>query len=183
MASTAGLRLEKLGVIQQTVNTWISDIRTPQKVGRDIVISRLNRLGWPQEQIAEKAGVNQQRVSQITNNTKFGDIGNLIAQGRDMEYIAKHYNMDLALAWALRLAGKTDQEKFKALEWGLRPRDQWYFNKCDERSEENGACITSVSSRPLRSRIPFFWSKRLAFIRNWKLVGTLGLRGLMGNVV
>jgi len=115
MASTAGLRLEKLGVIQQTVNTWISDIRTPQKVGRDIVISRLNRLGWPQEQIAEKAGVNQQRVSQITNNTKFGDIGNLIAQGHDMEYIAKHYSMDLALAWALRLEGKTDREKFKAL--------------------------------------------------------------------
>jgi len=124
---------EKLGVIQQTVNTWISDIRARQKVGRDIVVFRLNRLGWPQEQIAEKAGVNQQRVSQITNNTKFGDIGNLIAQGRDMQYIAKHYNMDLALAWALRLEGKTDQEKFKALEWGLRPWDQWYFNKCDER--------------------------------------------------
>ena len=50
-----------------------------------------------------------------------------------MEYIAKHYNMDLALAWALRLEGQTDQEKFKALEWGLRPWDQWYFNKCDER--------------------------------------------------
>ena len=124
---------EKLGVIQQTVNTWISDIRARQKVGRNIVIIRLNRLGWNQEQIAEKAGVNQQRVSQITNNTKFGNIGNLFAQGYDMEYIAKHYNMDLALAWALRLEGQTDQEKFKALEWGLRPWDQWYFNKCDER--------------------------------------------------
>ena len=32
-----------------------------------------------------------------------------------MEYIAKHYSMDLALAWALRLEGKTDREKFKAL--------------------------------------------------------------------
>ena len=28
--------------------------------------------------------------------------------------------MDLALAWALRLEGKTDQEKFKGLGWGLR---------------------------------------------------------------
>jgi len=37
-----------------------------------------------------------------------------------MDYIAKHYSMDLALAWALRLEGKTDQEKFKALGWGLR---------------------------------------------------------------
>jgi len=54
-------------------------------------------------------------------------------------------------AWALRLEGKTDQEKFKELGWGLRtwpalalhaqinllslysrsgPGDQWNFNEC-----------------------------------------------------
>jgi hypothetical protein len=72
-------------------------------------------------------------VAQIINNTIFGKINNLLAQGRDMEYIAGHYNMELALAWALRLEGKTDQEKFKALEWGLRTWDQWHFNDCDDR--------------------------------------------------
>lgn len=36
--------------------------------------------------------------------------------------------MALALAWALRLEGKTDQEKFKALEWGPHTWDQWNFN-------------------------------------------------------
>ena len=50
-----------------------------------------------------------------------------------MDYIADHYNMDLALAWALRLEGKADQEKFKELGWGLRTWDQWNFNECDER--------------------------------------------------
>ncbi|MEA3421940.1 MAG: MerR family transcriptional regulator, partial [Acidobacteriota bacterium] len=50
-----------------------------------------------------------------------------------MKYIASHYNMDLALAWALRLKGKTDQEKFKELGWGLRTWDLWNFNECDER--------------------------------------------------
>ncbi len=50
-----------------------------------------------------------------------------------MDYIARHYNMDLALAWALRLEGKTDQEKFRELGWGLRTWDQWNFNECDER--------------------------------------------------
>ena len=78
-------------------------------------------------------GINQQRISQITNNADFGNIGNLLAQGRNMEYIARHYNMDLALVWALRLEGKTDQEKFKEFGWGLRTWDQWYFNECDER--------------------------------------------------
>jgi len=50
-----------------------------------------------------------------------------------MEYIASHYHMDLPLVWALRLEGKTDQEKFKELGWGLRTWDQWNFNDCDER--------------------------------------------------
>lgn len=89
----------------------------------EIVIIRLNRLGWTQEHIADVVGVNQQRVSQITNNANFSEIGNLVSQGRDMDYIARHYHMDLALAWALRLEGKTDQEKFKELGWGLRTWD------------------------------------------------------------
>jgi DNA-binding XRE family transcriptional regulator len=124
---------DKLGVIRQTVNTWISDIRARQRSGRDVIIIRLNRLGWTQEEIAEVVGVNQQRVSQITNNANFGEIGNLVSQGRDMDYIARHYHMDLVLAWTLRLEGKTDQEKFKELGWGLRTWDQWNFNECDER--------------------------------------------------
>ena len=124
---------EKLGVIQQTVNTWISDIRARQKAGRNTVILRLSRLGWPQEKISETVRINQQRISQITNNTNFSEIGNLLSQGHDMDYIARHCHMDLALVWTLRLEGKTDQEKFKELGWGLRTWDQWYFNECDER--------------------------------------------------
>jgi transcriptional regulator with XRE-family HTH domain len=97
------------------------------------VIIRLNRLGWTQEQIAEIAGMTQGRVAQIINNANFSEINNLVSQGRDMDYIARHYHMDLALVWALRLEGKTDQEKFKALGWGLRTWDRWNFNECDER--------------------------------------------------
>jgi len=124
---------EKLGVIQQTVNTWISDIRARQKANRNTIIIRLSRLGWPQEKIAKLTGTRQNRISQIINNTNFGEIDNLLSQGHDLEYIAKHYHMDLPLVWALRLEGKTDQEKFSELGWGLRTWDQWNFNECDER--------------------------------------------------
>ena len=123
----------KLGVIQQTVNTWISDIRTRQKASRNTVIIRLSRLGWSQEMIAKEVGLDRSIISRIVQNTKISDLHNLLSQGRDMEYIARHYNMDLPLVWALRLEGKTDQEKFKELGWGLRPWDQWNFNECDER--------------------------------------------------
>jgi len=124
---------QKLGVIQQTVNTWISDIRARQRASRNIIIIRLNRLGWTQEQIAKVVGLSRNRVSEIVGNTNFREIDTLLSQGRDMDYIAKHYHMDLALAWSLHLEGKTDQEKFKELGWGLRTWDQWNFNECDER--------------------------------------------------
>ena len=45
----------------------------------------------------------RRRVAQIINNTNFGEINNLLSQGRDMEYIAGHYNMDLPLACSLHL--------------------------------------------------------------------------------
>ena len=50
--------------------------------------------------------------------------------------------------WALRLEGKTDQEKFKELGWGLRTWDQWNFNKCLPREipGDSEAYLTGVTS-------------------------------------
>ncbi len=90
---TGNTLAEKLGVCQQTVNIWISDIRARQKTNRNSIIIRLSRLGWTQEKISETVGINQQRISQITNNTIFGNIGNLLSQGHGMKYIATHYPM------------------------------------------------------------------------------------------
>ena len=114
---------QTLGVTRQTINLWISDSRARQRSDRTATILRLSRLGWTQEKISGKVGINQQRISQITNNANFGNIGNLLSRGHTMEYIAAHLQMDLALAWAIRLQGKTDQEKFKDLGWGLRTWD------------------------------------------------------------
>ncbi len=89
--------------------------------------------GWTQEQIAKVVGLSRNRVSEIIGNTNFGEIDTLLSQGRYMDYIARHYHMDVALTWALRLEGKTDQERFKSLGWGLRAWDLWYFNDIDQR--------------------------------------------------
>ena len=64
---------------------------------------RSNRLGWLQEQIAETIGVTRGRIAQIVNNTNFSEINTLLSQGRDMDYIARHYSMDLTLARPIRL--------------------------------------------------------------------------------
>jgi AraC-like DNA-binding protein len=54
---------------QQTINTWISDIRARQKINRNSTIIRLSRLGWTQEKIADITGMTQGRVAQIINST------------------------------------------------------------------------------------------------------------------
>ena len=56
-----------------------------------------------QEKISELIGVRQNRISEIIGNTNFGEIDNLLSQDRDMDYIAKHDNMDLTLARPIRL--------------------------------------------------------------------------------
>ncbi len=74
---------QKLGVIKQTINSWISGIGARQRANRNITIIRLSRLGWTQEKISEAMEMSQGRVAQITNNTIFSEIGNLLSQGQD----------------------------------------------------------------------------------------------------
>jgi len=128
---------DKLGVIQETVSNWISDIRARQRAGRNAKIIYLSRLGWSQEEIAELMGKDRSIISRIVQNTKFGEMHSFLEQGKDMAWIADHYHIGIPLTWALCLEGKTDQERFEGLGWGLRTWDQWSFNTCDERFGED----------------------------------------------
>lgn len=123
------------GIVEETPALWCSWVVAAGRASRESIIIRLARLGWTQAEIADTVGVIRQRVSQIANIADFGNFSNLLAQGRDMAYIADLNSMDLALAWALRLDGKTDQERFskEELNWGLRTWDMWNFNDCDSR--------------------------------------------------
>ena len=67
-------------------------------------------MDGPRKKLLQITGMTQGRVAQIINNANLCEINNLLSQGHDMEYIAKHHHMDLALAWVLRLEGKTDQK-------------------------------------------------------------------------
>ena len=48
-------------------------------------IIRLSRLGWTQDEIGKMVGMSRGRITQITNNANFGNIGNLLVQGDDMD--------------------------------------------------------------------------------------------------
>ena len=142
---------QELGVIQQTVNSWISDSRARQRANRNIIIIRLNRLacppsfwrGWSQEKISEAVGLSQNRVSEIIGNTNFGNIDNLLSQGHDMDYIAKHYHMDLALTRPLPSSGirKLACARAMAGRWRAGPP---YFKKQED--QYPGASIQGASN-------------------------------------
>jgi len=66
-------------------------------------IIKLLKLGWTQQEIAEVVGIDRTVISRIVQNANFGEMHTLLTQGRDMAYIADHYQMDLALAWAVRV--------------------------------------------------------------------------------
>ena len=51
-----------------------------------------------QEKIAKVVGLDRSAVSRIVQNTKISEMHNLLCQGRDMDYIARHYHMDRPLA-------------------------------------------------------------------------------------
>ena len=91
----------------QTVNLWISDIRARQRTNRNSMIIRLYRLGWTQGKIAKIAGLSRNRASEIVGNANICNIDTLLDHGRDMEYIAGHYHMDLALAWPIKTPNLT----------------------------------------------------------------------------
>ena len=88
----------------------------------EIVIIRLNRLGWTQEKIAEIVGLSQNRISEIIGNTNFGEIDNLLSQGRAMDYIAVHYHMDIALG---EIKNGLDEKLFSAVKIWLS--EEWWF--------------------------------------------------------
>ncbi len=51
-------------------------------------------------------GLRRSSVSEIIGNANFGNIDTLLSQGRDMDYIARHYHMDFALTGALQRGKK-----------------------------------------------------------------------------
>lgn len=47
--------------------------------------------------------MNRGRITHIINNTKTSNIDTVLSLGHDMDYITRHYTMDLAPACTLRL--------------------------------------------------------------------------------
>ncbi len=72
-------------------------------IHRDAKILRLSRPACPPSfleeldpgLIAKVVGLSRTRITEIVGNIKFDKIDNLLSEGRNMDYISKHYHIDL----------------------------------------------------------------------------------------
>ena len=125
---------EKLNVSQSTISDWISDIRARQKASRNNLIYRLLFLGWTQEEIAEKTGLDQSSISKIMNNTEIGKIHNFLQdwlnKGKTVAQAAEKLEIDETLAWAFLLQKKDDDTRVNKLKIEHRAYTVWNFAGC-----------------------------------------------------
>ena len=120
---------KKLGVAQNTVGKWVEDIRASQTANRDSIIHRLVRLGWIQEEIADKTGIDRSRVSQIVNFSNIAKINNFFYEDKKPpHWIAEHFGLDLLTTWSYILDGQSDAKRFELFGLGsIQPYDVWTF--------------------------------------------------------
>jgi len=141
-------------------------------LGSEVKILLLYSLGIPDERIAERLKINRKTVTKFCNNLKLTQsIRNSLDKGLSASEAAKKQACPVGpedrtggcpgpLVWSIELQGKSDQSRFKALNWGLRTWDLWNWNDCLPReihvndSEAYFTGVTNVSETigPVASR-------------------------------
>ncbi len=126
---------QAIGRSRQTVDAYIADLRAATNMDIDIKIFRMHRLGFPQDRIAKRMGVNQKTI-----HNHLGEMPELafllnadLSKGFTVPQVAEKHGWAEPLVWSIALEGKDDLERFKALNWGLRTWDLWNWNDCDRR--------------------------------------------------
>lgn len=123
----------------RTIDNYIADLRAQYEVSQDIKILKMTRLGIPQDRIEEILSIPQSIISEHLSEmeTLLKSINDKIERGLPINDVARQEYWPEPLVWALKLENKTDQARFKELNWGLRTYDDWSFNDRDKRFGDN----------------------------------------------
>lgn len=124
-----------IGRSRQAVDTYIADLRAASLLALDLKIFCLNRLGIPQDRIAKRLGL--PRSTFLDHLAKMPGLAKPVysdlAKGFPVFQVARKHGWPEPLVWSLALTEKSDQDRFKALQWGIRTWDVWNFMACDKR--------------------------------------------------
>jgi hypothetical protein len=101
---------------------------------QQVKVAVMTRLGIPLVRIAKRLDLHRETAANYAReNTVFKHMDKTCQDPSGITDIAENHGIPQALVWSEVLKGKTDRERFKALGWGLRTWDHWYFNDVDKR--------------------------------------------------
>ncbi len=106
-----------------------------QEFSAQIKAALMTRLGIPNVRIAQRLNIHRETISKyaLKNQELINKIHQAFKAGTSIPDIAQKYFVPQPMAWSVILEEKTDQERFKDLNWGLRTWDNWNFNDVDNR--------------------------------------------------
>lgn len=126
---------KSLGISKSTVYRWVSHIIERGKAGRAAKAWRLSQLGWTQEQIGERLGIDRSIVSRDVQSSHLGNLHADLGENWNEKGVAELANrLDLPItdAMAAAMAGMDDDERLKRLGIKVQPYDVWNFPSCHD---------------------------------------------------
>ena len=124
-----------IGRSRQAVDSFIADLRAATQMELGLKIFRMNRLGIPQNRIAERLCLPQQTIS--NHLPKMPSlafwVNSDLSRGFTVSQVAEKHGWTEPMVWSLALEGKDDFQRFEELDWYLRVWDVWEWNTCDKR--------------------------------------------------
>ncbi len=104
----------------------IADLRVTFQMELDLKILRMDRLHIPQERMAKRFDILQQTISihlpKMPELAKW--VNSDLKRGFTIPQVAEKHRWTEPMVWSVALEGKSDLERFKALNWGLRIWDR-----------------------------------------------------------
>lgn len=124
-----------VGRARRTVDEYIADLRAVNQLDLKLKIFRMQRLGIPHDRIAKRLALTQQTISDHLPKlaTPPNPVNSNLKSGFTVSQVSEKHGWPEPLVWSLALEGKTDFERFKELDWGLRTWDVWDWTDCDKR--------------------------------------------------
>ena len=124
-----------IGRARRTVDSYISDLKAAIQMAFDITIFKMNRLGVPQERIADRLAVKREKIRDhlaklaMLPNSPNSDL----QKGFTVAQVAEKHGWPESLLWSIKLESRDDIAKCHELKWGIRTWDNWYWTDCDRR--------------------------------------------------
>ena len=126
---------QAIGRSRRTVDRYTADLRAAFQVDLDLKIFRMKLLMIPQERIAKRLAESRETIrDHLADSAMWPNPPNTdLKKGFTVPQVAEKHGWAEPLVWSIALEGKSDLDRFKALNWGLRTWDLWNWNDCDKR--------------------------------------------------